>query len=100
MSKQLPARRLGRLAALGAVLALAASMTVTAAQAASAAGPASGPASGPAGLLGPNVTVFDPGMPVADIQATLDAVHAAQVDNEMGTQRYAFLFKPGTYGTA
>ena len=39
-------------------------------------------------------------MPVSEIQATLDATHAAQVDNEMGTQRYAFLFKPGTYGTA
>ncbi len=50
--------------------------------------------------LGANVTVFDPGMPVEQIQAALDATHAAQVDNEMGTQRYAFLFKPGTYGTA
>jgi hypothetical protein len=50
--------------------------------------------------LGANVVVFDPGMPVAEIQATMDATHAAQVDNEMGTQRYAFLFKPGTYGTA
>lgn len=49
--------------------------------------------------LGVNVTVFDPSMPVGDIQATLDAVHTAQVDNEMGTNRYAFLFKPGTYGT-
>jgi hypothetical protein len=39
-------------------------------------------------------------MPVEQIQATLDATHAAQVDNEMGTQRYAFLFEPGTYGTA
>ena len=36
----------------------------------------------------------------ADIQATVDAVAAQQVDNEMGTQRYALLFKPGTYGTA
>ncbi|GGK99793.1 adenylyl cyclase [Mangrovihabitans endophyticus] len=49
--------------------------------------------------LGANVTVFDPGMPVDEIQATLDAAYAEQVDNEMGTQRYAFLFKPGTYGT-
>src|SRR4029453_9656229 len=46
------------------------------------------------------VTVFDPSMPVSQIQATLDAAHAKQVDNEMGTDRYAFLFKPGTYGTA
>src|SRR5262245_31511116 len=50
--------------------------------------------------LGPNVTVFDPGMPVGQIQAALDATHTAQVNNEMGTSRYAFLFKPGTYGTA
>ena len=50
--------------------------------------------------LGANVTVFDPSMPVSEIQATLDATHAAQVDNEMGTDRYAYLFKPGTYGTA
>jgi hypothetical protein len=49
--------------------------------------------------LGPNVTVFDPSMPVSAIQATLDAAHAAQVDNEMGTARHAYLFKPGTYGT-
>ncbi len=51
------------------------------------------------GDLGPNVTIFDPSMPVDEIQATLDATHAKQVDNEMGTERYAYLFKPGTYGT-
>lgn len=50
--------------------------------------------------LGTNVTVFDPSQPVSEIQATLDAANAKQVDNEMGTDRYAFLFKPGTYGTA
>ncbi|MEV1118510.1 hypothetical protein AB0I91_25875 [Actinosynnema sp. NPDC049800] len=50
--------------------------------------------------LGVNVKVFDPSMPVAEIQAALDATHAAQVDNEMGAQRYAYLFKPGHYGTA
>jgi hypothetical protein len=49
--------------------------------------------------LGPNVIVFDPGMPVGEIQATVDAIHARQVDNEMGTERYALLFKPGVYGT-
>lgn len=49
--------------------------------------------------FGPNVTIFDPGMPVSEIQAILDATHATQVDNEMGTDRYAYLFKPGTYGT-
>jgi hypothetical protein len=50
--------------------------------------------------LGPNVVVFDDSMPLADIQATLDAAAAQQVDDEMGTARKAFLFKPGTYGTA
>jgi hypothetical protein len=50
--------------------------------------------------LGVNVKVFDPSMPVAEIQAALDATHTAQVDNEMGTERYAYLFKPGRYGTA
>ncbi|MEU6854050.1 hypothetical protein ABZ901_29500 [Actinacidiphila alni] len=47
--------------------------------------------------FGPHVTVFDPSMPAADVQAALDAATAAQIANEFGTQRYAFLFKPGTY---
>ena len=51
------------------------------------------------GDLGPNVTVFDPSMPVSEIQRALDATHAKQVDNEMGSERYAYLFKPGTYGS-
>lgn len=50
--------------------------------------------------LGPNVTVFDPSTPVSEIQAKLDATYTKQVDNEMGTARYAYYFKPGTYGTA
>ena len=50
--------------------------------------------------FGPNVTIFDPSMPVSEIQATVDAIYAQQVDAEMGTNRYALLFKPGVYGTA
>src|SRR6059036_19432 len=50
--------------------------------------------------FGPNVIVFDPSMPTSQIQATVDAIAGQQVDNEMGTQRYALLFKPGTYGSA
>ncbi|MBP2325067.1 hypothetical protein JOF56_005452 [Kibdelosporangium banguiense] len=50
--------------------------------------------------FGANVTIFDPSMPVSQIQAALDATHAKHADNEMGTQRYAYLFKPDTYGTA
>ena len=33
------------------------------------------------------------------IQAAVDAIYAQQVDNEMGTERYALLFEPGTYGS-
>jgi hypothetical protein len=50
--------------------------------------------------LGPNVTTFDPSMPVSEIQATVDAIHARQVDDEMGSNRYLLLFKPGVYGSA
>jgi hypothetical protein len=49
--------------------------------------------------LGPNVCVFSPSMSQADIQAAVNAVYAQQVDNEMGTARYALLFEPGTYGS-
>src|SRR3954451_14790485 len=50
--------------------------------------------------LGPNVFVFDPSMPTSQIQQTVDAIAAQQVPNQFGPQRYALLFKPGTYGTA
>ena len=50
--------------------------------------------------LGPNVVVLDPSMPQATIQAKLDAIATQQVHNEFGTQRYAVLFEPGTYGSA
>jgi hypothetical protein len=43
--------------------------------------------------------VFDPSMPVKEIQATVDQIHARQVNNEMGAERYALLFKPGVYAT-
>jgi hypothetical protein len=56
------------------------------------------PVSGQPGF-GPNVKIFDPAMPQSEIQATVDAIAAQQVDDEMGTRRYALLFKPGTYGT-
>ena len=50
--------------------------------------------------FGPNVIVFDPSMPTAQIQATVDAIANQQVGNQFGTQRYALLFKPGTYGSS
>ena len=90
-------RRLwGRL--LAACLAVFTASALTATSASAAPSALSGRLAAAPGL-GPNVTVFDPSMPVADIQAKLDATWAKQVDNEMGTDRYAFLFKPGTYGT-
>ena len=50
--------------------------------------------------FGQNVFIFNSSMPVAEIQATVDAVSAQQVSNQFGPQRYALLFEPGTYGTA
>ena len=54
----------------------------------------------PAPDFGPNVMIFDPSMPTSQIQATVDAIASQQVSNQFGSQRYALLFKPGTYGTA
>ena len=50
--------------------------------------------------LGPNVYIFNPIMPQSQIQAAVDAVAAQQVSNQFGTQRYALLFEPGTYGSS
>ena len=50
--------------------------------------------------LGPNVTIFSPDTPLAEIQSTLDALADQQRDAEMTTRRQAVLFLPGTYGTA
>jgi hypothetical protein len=83
-------RRPRRWLVAGTTVALIATTVTTA-------GTAFGAPSGPD--FGPNVEIFDPSMPTSQIQAAVDAVAAQQVDNEMGTQRYALLFKPGTYGT-
>ncbi len=50
--------------------------------------------------LGPNVYIFNHTMLQSQIQATVDAVANQQVSNQFGTQRYALLFQPGTYGSA
>ncbi|ABS05203.1 hypothetical protein [Kineococcus radiotolerans] len=84
---------------LARALALAVAVTTGAAvvpPAAAAPPRAPGPA---APGLGTNVVVFDPSMPVEQIQQKVDEVNAQQIDAEMGTQRYALLFKPGVYGT-
>jgi hypothetical protein len=49
--------------------------------------------------LGSQVLVFDPNMPTAEIQATVDRVYTQQVDDEMGSGRWSLFFMPGTYGT-
>jgi hypothetical protein len=50
--------------------------------------------------FGSSVYIFNPGMPQSQIQATVDAISAQQLNNEFGTQRYALLFEPGVYGSA
>src|SRR5262249_6642094 len=71
---------------------VAAAMIVASVGTAGIASAADTPANVPAGSgqpdFGPNVKIFDPSMPIADIQAALDAVAAQQVDDEMGTNRY------------
>ena len=47
--------------------------------------------------FGPNVLIFDPGMPAATIQGRLDTVFSQQQSNQFGNARYALLFKPGAY---
>jgi hypothetical protein len=71
-----------------------ASLLVLGVGAAAAAKPPAGPPD-----LGPNVVIFDPSMPMSQIQETVDAIAAQQVPNQFGSERYALLFKPGTYGT-
>ncbi len=66
----------------------------------SSAGPSTSPSGPPVtggGDLGPNVIVFDPSMSSTSIQSSLDQVFATQEKNQFGTQRYALLFKPGSY---
>ena len=51
------------------------------------------------GQFGPNVYIFSPSMPESSIQSTLDSIASQQVSNQFGSQRYAVLFEPGTYGS-
>jgi hypothetical protein len=48
-------------------------------------------------LFGPNVYVFDPDMPAADVQGTAARIFAKMEADQFGPERYALLFKPGTY---
>ena len=47
--------------------------------------------------LGPNVLLFGPSMPSADMQAQIDKIYAIQQHSEFGSARYALLFLPGEY---
>jgi hypothetical protein len=104
-----PSRRPRLLVTLTAVaLAVASSLLFAGTGSAAASAPAPRAAAASAAALpapvpspfGPGVYVFDPSMAQADIQATVNAIAAQQVPDQMGTGRYALLFKPGTYGTA
>jgi hypothetical protein len=48
-------------------------------------------------IFGENVLLFDDSMDLEGIKMTLQALHKQQSYNEFGSERYALLFKPGTY---
>ena len=50
--------------------------------------------------FGPNVTIFEPSTPLSQIQTTVNTIANQQIPNQFGTQRYALLFMPGTYGSS
>jgi hypothetical protein len=50
--------------------------------------------------FGPNVYIFNSSTPQSQIQSTVDSIAKQQVSSEFGTQRYALLFEPGTYGSS
>jgi hypothetical protein len=109
-SRSGPGRRLRRGAILAAALLSAAGLSAAPAWAAPAT-PAATQAAAPATVspaahlagepnFGPNVYVFTPSMPQSQIQATVNSIANQQISNQFGTQRYALLFEPGTYGSA
>jgi hypothetical protein len=49
--------------------------------------------------FGPNVIIFDPSLPASTIQGRLDSIYTQQDSAQFGSGRYAYFFKPGTYGT-
>jgi len=50
--------------------------------------------------FGPNVKILDPSMSTSEVKAIVDGIANQQISSQFGTQRYAVLFKPGTYGSA
>ena len=52
--------------------------------------------------FGPNVKIFDPSMPASTIQNTVNDIYDRMAPADSGqfsSERYALLFKPGTYDT-
>ncbi|KIX96498.1 uncharacterized protein Z520_07764 [Fonsecaea multimorphosa CBS 102226] len=47
--------------------------------------------------FGPNVHIFDPSMPMADITSTIAPIFQSQDTNQFGPGRQAYFFKPGSY---
>jgi hypothetical protein len=47
--------------------------------------------------FGPNVHIFDPHGDMTAIQGQIEDIWSQQEANQFGTERYAYLFKPGSY---
>src|SRR5271170_448462 len=47
--------------------------------------------------LGPNVIIVEPGTDAKALQERCDRIFEKQFSNQFGAERYAILFKPGTY---
>jgi hypothetical protein len=54
---------------------------------------------GPAGApnFGPNVIIFDTSVSQTTMQNQINSIASTQQNNQFGSQRFAILFKPGTY---
>jgi hypothetical protein len=94
-------RRLSILVALVAIFALAGSASAAPWGSGQLTKVIYGSASTPAQPdFGPNVKILNPSMSTSEIQTVVDGIANQQISNQFGTQRYAVLFKPGTYGSA
>jgi hypothetical protein len=60
-------------------------------------GTGGGGGGGGAPNFGPNVVIFDPSMAQSSIQAQINTIASTQQNNQFGNQRFAIVFKPGTY---
>ncbi|HSH98268.1 MAG: adenylyl cyclase [Methylophilaceae bacterium] len=47
--------------------------------------------------FGSNVVILDPSMSASTVQSKVDRIFSQQQSNQFGSNRYAILFKPGTY---